>query len=389
MKKLILTVLFTCSIFSLLSAEGLNKYEIKFIKGNISDKISSIKDADKETSERLAYWGVDFVLKNMNFIKDDRDLAGLAIASIMAYPKSQYSANAEDTCTKLGSIFYGFTDKNVRISVIDKLHSLEVSESHKETFAFILQYIQAAYDDNVVPAEVERKAIVVLGEIGRYEAFEDLYLIFKNKKWTSVEKELKNSLVSLAERSIRAIVDQINRSDYTELKLISSLFINNDKISATLKSEIAENLLNRSMLIVRDTGSVTKDISNFQLELCKILCENNWTRSSPLMISYFDVAKTQQKAGFITEEQFAEIIINIEKLSSKDSVKVFVSHLDSLNAEMNDGKTPSLTIVSALISALGDLGDKSAFDCLLYTTYLSYPEEIITQARSALSSLKW
>lgn len=389
MKKLILTILITCSIFSLLPAEGLNKYETKFIKGNISDKISSIKDSDKETSERLAKWGVDFVLKNMTLLKDDRDLAGLAIASVMAYSETEWQQNTSETSDKLVAVFYGFTDKNVRLSVIDKYNSLHQVYKSKLSFTFLTHYLSEAYKDNIKPSEVERKAIAVVGLIGNHECFADLYDIYKGRKWQSVDKEIIDALVSISEQSARNLIQIISEADYTELKSIYSLFVKNDKISSTLKSELAENLLNRSMLIVRDSGSVTKDISDFQFELCKILCDNNWTRSSSLMISYFEVAKSQVQAGFITEEQFAQIIKNIEKLSSKDSVKIFVAHLDSLNAEMNDGKTPSLTIVSALISALGDLGDKSAFDCLLYTTYLSYPEDIIAQARSALSSLKW
>ena len=389
MKKFILSILITCSIFSLLSAEGLNKYEIKFIKGNISDKISCIKDADKKTSEKLAVWGIDFVLANMNYLKDDRDISGLAIASIMSYPEELYFSKTEYESTRLSSIFYNFTDKNVRLSIIDKFHSLELVQSRKETLQFFQQYIKSAYDDNVSPSEVERKAIIAIGEIGKNKSFETLYSIYKSKKWTSVEKELKEALISLSERSMHSIVELINNSNYTELKTIASLFVKNDKISNTIKAEIAENILNASMIIVRDSGSVTKDISDFQLDLCKTLYENNWTRSSELMLSYFEVAKTQLKAGFITEVQFAEIIKYIQKLSSKNSVKIFVTYLESLNAEMSDGKTPSLPIVSALISALGDLGDKSAFDCLLYTTYLNYPEEVISQARSALSSLKW
>lgn len=389
MKKLFLSILITCSIFSFLSADGLNKYEIKFIKGNISDKISCIKDADKKTSEKLAAWGVDFVLNNMNFLKDDRDLSGLAIASIMSYPEELYFSQTETECTRLTSIFYNFTDKNVRLSIIDKFHSLELSESRPETLQFIQQYLKSAFDDNVSPSEVERKAIIVIGEIGKHNSFDILYSIYKSKKWPSVEKELKDSLISLSERAMPSLIDLINNSNYQELKSISSLFVKNDKNSNTLKAEIAENILNASMLIVRDSGSVTKDISDFQIDLCKTLYENNWTRSSELMLSYFEIAKTQVKAGFITEVQFAEIIKYIQKLSSKNSVKVFVTYLESLNAEMSDGKTPSLPIVSALISALGDLGDKSAFDCLLYTTYLNYPEEVISQARSALSSLKW
>lgn len=389
MKKTVLTISILFSIFSFLYAEVNSNSEIKFIKGNISDKIASVKDAEKEVSEKLSVKAVDFVLDNMDLLKDDRELSGLAVAAIMTFPETVFTEKPEETITKFSSIFYNFTDKNVRISVIEKLSAFSQKDSNNEVIRFLNTFLKESYDDNKKPSEVEKCAITSLAQIGNSESFEILYSIYMNKKWSSLDNEINSAIISLTEVSLKELILIINASDYTQMKLISSIFVKNNKISSSLKSEIAEKLLNSSMLIVRDSGSVTKDIADFQIELCKVLYDNNWTRSSSLMLSYFDVAKTEQKAGFITEEQFSDIIRYIEKLSSKEAVKVFVTYLESLNAEMNNGKVPSVTIVSALISALGDLGDKLAFDCLLYTTYLNYPEEIITQARSALSSLKW
>lgn len=389
MKKILISIIITCSIFSLLTAETKDNLEIKFIKGNISDKITCVKDADENISEKLSVKAIDFVLENMDLLKDDRELSGLAIAAIMTFPENVFIEKTEETITKFSSIFYRFTDKNVRISVLEKLTSFSEKSSHNDIITFINTFLQETAAENKKVSEVEKCAVNCLSTIGNSDSFNILFTLYINKKWSSLDKELNNAIISLTEVSMNELISIINNSDYTQMKLIQSIFVKNDKISESLKSEIGEKLLNSSMLIVRDSGSVTKDISDFQFELCKVLYDNNWTRSSSLMLSYFDVAKTEQKAGFITENQFAEIIRYIEKLSSKEAVKIFVSYLESLNAEMNDNKLPSVTIVSALISALGDLGDKSAFDCLLYTTYLNYPEEIISQARSALSSLKW
>ena len=163
----------------------------------------------------------------------------------------------------------------------------------------------------------------------------------------------------------------------------------NSSISSTLKSEIAENLLSNSMIIIRDSSKITKELSLFQLNNCHVLYQNSWTRSSPLMISYFDVAKSEYKAGLLTSEEFEKVILYLEKTASKESVKVLSSYLEELNKETENGSLPAVNIVSAVIQALGNLGDKSAFDCLLFTTYLNYPEDIVAQARRALSSLKW
>ena len=51
--------------------------------------------------------------------------------------------------------------------------------------------------------------------------------------------------------------------------------------------------------------------------------------------------------------------------------------------------TPEEAVVLSVIKALGGLGDKAAFDYLLYATYLDYPSDVTDAARLALAKLKW
>jgi HEAT repeat protein len=46
-------------------------------------------------------------------------------------------------------------------------------------------------------------------------------------------------------------------------------------------------------------------------------------------------------------------------------------------------------IMLAIIRALGEIGDKTAFDNLLYISSLNYPEQIQSAAREALDRLDW
>ncbi|MCR5612811.1 hypothetical protein [Treponema sp.] len=390
MKKNISYFLITCVLCSIaFSQNEKNNPEIKFIKGNISDKISSVKDADKEYSSKLSVKAVDFVLENMDILKDDRDLAGLAITAVFAFPESEFNADKQLTVNKFGSIFYGFADKNVRISVLDKMISLSKNSAEPEIIAFVNTYLRGASEEKNDATDVEKKAIQAIAEIGNNESFTILYNCYQTKVWPQFEKDIKTAIISLSDKSTEEIMTIIKDADFAQMKQISELFIENSQISATLKSEIAENLLTNCMIKVRDSSKISKEMSLFQLSCAKILYENKWTRSSALMTSYFEVAKSEFNAGFLTEKEFSDAILYVEYTASKDSVKIFTKYLGELNKEIENGNLPAVNVVSALIKALGALGDKSAFDCLLYTTYLNYPEEIVAQARSALSSLKW
>lgn len=388
MKKLTASLAFFFIAGTIYSAPASNP-KIKFIKGNIQDKIASVKEDAIDNAYSIAQSAVDFVIENIELLKDDRDFAGLAVASVYAYPEKEFSENVDLVLGKFGSIFYLIKDQNVRVSILDKLLSVSSAISNDEIVAFINNYLAGASNDKVALTDVEKKSIQVISKIGNDKSFELLYYIYNHDIWPEYRKETKKALISLADKSTGFLMNEIRKADFTEMKLIYSIFIENSELSSTIKSEIAENLLSNSMIIIRDSSKISKELSAFQFNNCSIICHNSWTRGYALVISYFDIAKTEFAAGFLTNEQFATIISYVEKTASKDSVKVLTAYLEELNKETEKGNLPASNIASAVIQALGNLGDKSAFDCLLFTTYLNYPEDIVAQARRALSSLKW
>lgn len=390
MKKIIINI--TLSFFlcvAIFASPVKGNPDVKFVKGNIQDKISSIKEDSIDYKYGIAVKAVDFVITNIELLKDDREFAGLAIAAVYSYPEKEYIENTKETIDKFGSIFYSIKDENVKLSVLDKLSLFSEKIKSDESVAFINTYLKGASEDTLSLTSVEKKAIQILAKIGDHKSFDILYASYKNNIWPEYKSEIKNSLIALSEKSTRTILGIIKKADFEEMKLIYTVFIDNSSISSTLKSEIAENLLSNSMILIRDSSKITKELSLFQLNNCNVLYQNSWTRSSPLLISYFDVAKSEYKAGLLTSEEFEKVILYLEKTASKESVKVLSAYLEELNKETENGSLPAVNIVSAVIQALGNLGDKSAFDCLLFTTYLSYPEDIVAQARRALSSLKW
>jgi hypothetical protein len=46
-------------------------------------------------------------------------------------------------------------------------------------------------------------------------------------------------------------------------------------------------------------------------------------------------------------------------------------------------------LTMAVVKTLGEMGDKAAYDNLLYISHLSYPEQIKAAAREALNRLRW
>ena len=80
---------------------------------------------------------------------------------------------------------------------------------------------------------------------------------------------------------------------------------------------------------------------------------------------------------------------DIAAVACAETGQVLSSYLDFLNKSMESDNAPVEAVVLSVIHALGGLGDKTAFDYLLYVTYLDYPQEVTDAARTALAQLKW
>ena len=362
------------------------KEQIQFVKGNIADKIAAVKSFGEGD---LAKKAVDFAVENASLLKTDRDLAALAVAGILSYPAEGYKAEPSAALKDFTAIFYGLDDINVKVSVLDKIVALNGQQAFSDWTAFVNGYLSQKIAAGGTPDESVKKSISALASVGNGSSFSPLYSILRQNVWPDLTPLVHDSLTSLADKSLNEIFGVIEKADLVELKLLSKIFVKNDKISAALRSEIAEKMLNRSMILAGNS-SPSQDLALFQLEAAKVLAENKWTRAGSLAKDYFKAAKAAYNGKFLTAEQWTSAISSVELLASRGAVAPLSEYLDQMNKAQEAGNPPDKAVVLAVINALANLGDKSSFDCLLYVTYVQdYPEEVAVAARNALTRLKW
>ena len=123
----------------------------------------------------------------------------------------------------------------------------------------------------------------------------------------------------------------------------------------------------------------------------RVLSENKWTRASKTVITFFHTAVKQYESGLISYKEFIEVINSVTIIDPIEAVSVCSNYLVCMNQKKANGNISESdeNVVLALISALGAIGDKTAFDSLLAVTYYNYSDKIITAARNALARLKW
>ena len=112
-------------------------------------------------------------------------------------------------------------------------------------------------------------------------------------------------------------------------------------------------------------------------------------KSTLLLQMCYNLAKNEYTNGIMNTSDFCIVIKAVSETVPIKAVSLFSDYLIELNRQKENDADVQEEIVLALISALGAIGDKNAFDSLLSVTYYDYSDEVINKARSALAGLKW
>ena len=390
MKKIFSLLFFISLLFQIFPQDKDSK--IKFIKGNIVDKTKAIKESTGEDSYWLAEKAIQFALDNKEILGNDRELDALVVSAILTITP-EYVASADKLSqaeilfnfTKLFNIFS--SSNTVQIAVLSKILLLKDSIQTTEFTEELNNYLQS---DGIATADksVLKSVISTLESIGNNKSFNILFSLYINPEFKSVQNELESTLIKLAPNNIDEILYIINEKNIAKNKPLFEKIVKNSKISKNNLCEIAENLLNSSILYV-ENSTEKDDFSKLQIEVLQVLSSNNWTRASSSAISFFIFAKDKFTNGLISEEDMIKIVSSLINVAPIESISPLVSYLVELNSLTEMEKSVSIPVVEAVIKTLGAIGNKSAFDSLLGVTYLNYPESVLSAAREALAGLKW
>lgn len=386
MKKtaIFISVLFLYSFCFSQSSKNLKQ----FIRGNIQDKISSIRNASQEENVSISLMALDFCLQNKAVLEDDRDLDALCLLSLLSLPYNYTDSLSQDEkaefSEKILEIFNSFSDENVRIAVLNKISSGKLDSP---SFVELLNSFLSDDFQNF-SQDFYKNLISASGEIGNEQTFKILFEKYRDDSYKSFKSELKEAIVKLSDNSVKDITDIISSGNLSDLRFIFETIVQNEKKTQVFRSQIAENILSASIYITEDNSSLNELIL-LQVEVMKFLAESKWTRGADTILKFYNLAKNEYTNGIMNTSDFCIVIKAVSETVPIKAVSLFSDYLIELNRQKENDADVQEEIVLALISALGAIGDKNAFDSLLSVTYYDYSDEVINKARSALAGLKW
>lgn len=365
----------------------------RFLKGNLSDKATVLRDAANEDKYWLSSKSIDFVYENYQYLGDDRDFENFAVSAIYSIPDFEGLTLSKESYQEIGKklrlIYFNYTSSNnVKCAILSKYVSLKNYYPTEELTAGINADLMKT-DPALMDSTLFHSIVSALGVIGDKESFVLLFDAYAKNKVTQYNNELREALSNLIPQGIDLYLSLIHSKDIDYLRATYNLINNNSKISQNFISEIAENLLNESILLMSNSTENTKELVAIQLGAINILDVNNCTRAASSVVAYFDVAKRVHSNSLISDKDFVGVVYALGNLAPISSVSPLVEYLESANASVEKEEMVSYEVVTAVIKTLGAIGDKSAFDSLLAVTYLDYPDYVLSATREALAGLKW
>jgi HEAT repeat protein len=370
----------------------LASYERNFTRASLATKAGILRDAatDDRSAEfigELYEFALRFVLDNGELLREDPDMIALAGIAARGAGSSGYKPSA-DTLWKLFSVY---RDSHSRVEILGALGILgrgntQVVENLNQFLANQNNYFRSG----MIPDYPALTACVAaLGSLGDGSSFPVLFSAMTAGYPQALVQETIKALESLQGNYKQYLIDVIRKNPPTEKLAAFQIGITNQKFTEADQGELAETALEITLDLFPDNAGSGAAVSSLRFAAVEALTRLKWVRASPLTIRHFYRVQTDYSSGAASREQLLEAIACLGGMGTSEAAQVLALQLGYFNSQTERNGEYDEAVIMALVQALGFIGDKVAFDYLLYIGYLNYPEQIQAAAREALNRLKW
>lgn len=365
------------------------EYRKFFAAGNIADKTSVIRTAysSRLICDELYVDALEFVIDNAVLLKNEMFMPELASACVRA--ATLITLDRTQLNHLLIQVFNAWDNSSVRVALAE---TFAVVGAENQTVIKLMNDfgLELAKNSSDTDGSLVSAVINCLLAFQKDSSFDVLFAFASNPACSEEQVALCINGINLLTDTLRSNVAKVLRNGtYSERLLALKIILENKKNSDFFRAEIAEIALSGAIIYTGDSFGTREDFIALKMDALRELRRVSWTRSGNLITLVFEAASEEYAEGNLSEKNFVEIIQAERELAALNAGEVLSAYLGALNQLTESGIPQSKTVVLAVINALGSLGDKTAFDNLLYTLYTPYDQEIVDASRDALASLKW
>ncbi|MDR2095449.1 MAG: HEAT repeat domain-containing protein [Treponema sp.] len=367
-------------------------YQRNFVRANLSTKANILQDAlsDDRSGEfigQLYEIALNFILQNADLFRNDPEMITLAGIACRGAGKAGYKASAET----LWKIFTVYHDSLTRVEVLSALAILGKGNIPiVENINRYLTECNRLFLSGIPPdLSSVSAAVSALGNLGDKSSFQALFSVMTAGYSAGVGDEAARALTMIDGDYKHFLVDVLKKNVPTEKLAAFKAGLNNKKFSEKDRAELVETALQVSLEDYSGSRENEDALRGLRYLSIPVITELKWTRATAQVIKHYYRVQTDYGEGKADKAHLLEAIRCLAAMGNSEAAQVLILQLGFFNSqtERNGGVDEQITL--AVIHALGEIGDKAAFDYLLYIGYLTYPDTIQLAAKEALNRLKW
>lgn len=365
-------------------------YKRNFVRSSLGTKLELLKEAASYTNINMGPLydtALQFVLDNASILSNDILLREMALFSIEMVKKYQYAPAA----STLWKIFLTFRDSSIRVPLLQSL--AVIGKSNQDVVAGMNNFLNTQHTlfraGEVIDMQVMDALIFALGKIGNKDSFNPIFTAYSLGYSESITKRAQSAIDSLGVDVGSMLNEIITRNQPVEKLAALKIGLNLSTLPKEKRGEIAENALRVGTTSKSDIQFDQNALLELRLLAARELTNLKWQSASTIAVQHFQDFQIQYTRNRIPKSYFLESIALLGAVATSEAAQTLALYLQYINTQMEQGKAADEQITIAVIYNLGLLGDKIAFDQLLYVSYLQYSATIKKAAQEALQKLKW
>lgn len=390
MKRIVFALVFIFCVFSIFAVDQDELLNLRkdFISAGIDVKaviLRSLSQSDDKSLIPVYQDAVEYVKSSYAILQNDDRLLNIGIIAVTKLGE----LNELKASASIRYLFSTVENEDFQIACLKSLSKLVQKDS-----AFT-DYLNSLYDSGLSDLlsgkasniNLLRVYAEALGNFADPSSFDVLIKTLFYPVNDGLKDTVKTALNNISFNYFDEILAKTMQKNIQYIWTLYLLAKENKRIEGPELGRISELVIDYGLKNLK--GADLESSENLIEETLPVLSALKWSKASSQVNKFFYYAQGLRKTSPGGDELLIKIIDCMGNLSTIECSQNLSIFLGVLNSETEKTKQYSEPLVLSVITALRKLGDKTAFDYLLYVEYLNYSETVKQASRNAIEELKW
>ncbi|EMB39565.1 hypothetical protein E4N99_05510 [Treponema denticola] len=390
MKRIVFVLVFIFCVFSIFAVDQDELLNLRkdFISAGIDVKaviLRSLSQSDDKSLIPIYQDAVEYVKTSYAILQNDDRLLNIGIIAVTKLGE----LNELKASASIRYLFSTVENEDFQIACLKSLSKLVQKDS-----AFT-DYLNSLYDSGLSDllsgkasnVNLLRVYAEALGNFADPSSFDVLIKTLFYPVNDGLKDTVKTALNNISFNYFDEILAKTMQKNIQYIWTLYLLAKENKRIEGPELGRISELVIDYGLKNLK--GADLESSENLIEETLPVLSALKWSKASSQVNKFFYYAQGLRKTSLRGDELLIKIIDCMGNLGTIECSQNLSIFLGVLNSETEKTKQYSEPLVLSVITALRKLGDKTAFDYLLYVEYLNYSETVKQASRNAIEELKW